>query len=209
MLEFFWRVYRKIRFKITNIDQRIIIKGKRASYKASKSIFVSESAVICLETNLSTQESGKITIGDKSFIRGNLEVQRAGGIINVGKKCYIGDGTRIWSAENITIGDNVLIAHNCNIFDNDTHPKDIKERRLDAEDIIWNGIRRNFCSLGKKPVIIEDDVWIGANVSILKGVSIGKGSIIGTGSVVTSNIPAESIAVGNPAKVIKKICGGM
>lgn len=204
---FLGRIYRKIRFKITNIDQRIIINGKRASYKA-KNIFVSESAVICLETNLSTQEFGKITIGDRSFIRGSLEVQRAGGIINVGKKCYIGDGTRIWSAESIIIGDNVLIAHNCNIFDNDTHPKDIKERRMDAEDIIWNGIRRDFSSLEKKEIVISDDVWIGANVSILKGVSIGKGSIIGTGSVVTCDIPAGSIAVGNPAKVIKKISKG-
>lgn len=56
----------------------------------------------------------------------------------------------------------------------------------------------------KGDIIIEEDVWIGSNVSILSGVNIGRGSIIGAGSVVTKNIPQYSIAVGNPAKVIKK-----
>lgn len=55
-----------------------------------------------------------------------------------------------------------------------------------------------------KDVIIEEDVWCGANVTILKGVTIGRGSIIAAGAVVTKNIPAYSIAGGVPAKVIKK-----
>jgi len=58
--------------------------------------------------------------------------------------------------------------------------------------------------VSKGDIIIEDDVWIGSNSVILSGVKIGRGSIIGAGSVVTKNIPAYSIAVGNPAKVIKK-----
>ncbi|MBL4677498.1 MAG: hypothetical protein JKY70_15040 [Mucilaginibacter sp.] len=57
--------------------------------------------------------------------------------------------------------------------------------------------------MGTKPVIIEDNVWIGETVSVLPGVTIGKGSIIGASAVVTKNIPPYSIAVGNPAKVIK------
>jgi len=59
--------------------------------------------------------------------------------------------------------------------------------------------------LESKDVLIDDDAWIGANVSILPGVTIGKCSVVGTGSVVTESIPAYSIAVGVPAKVIKKI----
>lgn len=55
-----------------------------------------------------------------------------------------------------------------------------------------------------KSVSIEDDVWLGYNVTVLPGVTIGKGSVIGAGSVVCSDIPPYSIAVGNPAKVIKR-----
>ena len=56
-----------------------------------------------------------------------------------------------------------------------------------------------------KPIIIEDNVWLGINSSVLKGVTIGKNSVIGAGSVVTKNIPANVIAAGNPCRVIKKI----
>lgn len=55
----------------------------------------------------------------------------------------------------------------------------------------------------KGPIIIEEDVWIGSNTTILSGVTVGRGAIIGAGSVVTQNIPRYSIAVGNPAKIIK------
>jgi maltose O-acetyltransferase len=58
-----------------------------------------------------------------------------------------------------------------------------------------------------KPVIIEDDVWLGERVIILPGVTIGKGSIIGAGAVVAKNVPPYSIAVGNPALVVKKRSG--
>jgi acetyltransferase-like isoleucine patch superfamily enzyme len=55
-----------------------------------------------------------------------------------------------------------------------------------------------------KEVVIEDDVWLGYNVIVLPGVTIGKGSVIGAGSVVSKDIPPYSIAIGNPARVIKK-----
>jgi acetyltransferase-like isoleucine patch superfamily enzyme len=60
----------------------------------------------------------------------------------------------------------------------------------------------NEQGLDCEPIRIEDDVWIGMNVSILKGITIGQGSIIGAGSVVTKDIPANSIAVGVPAKIV-------
>jgi lipopolysaccharide O-acetyltransferase len=62
----------------------------------------------------------------------------------------------------------------------------------------------NDRELSTKPVLIEENVWIGENVCVMPGVTIGFGTIIGAGSVVTKSIPAYSIAVGNPAKVIKK-----
>lgn len=92
---------------------------------------------------------------------------------------------------NFTIGNNVAIAPNCTII-GVNHSFD----RLDVP-IRLQGVNT------RGGVVIEDDVWIGANCVILDGVTIGSGSVIGAGSVVTKNIPAFSIAVGNPCKVIK------
>lgn len=118
--------------------------------------------------------------------------------IIIGNNVQINDYVHITGINNVQIGDNVLIASKVYISDSshgsysgdifDSHPYSIpKERPLKYKD-----------------VIIEDNVWIGEFVSILPGVIIGKGSIIGTMSVVTKNIPPYSIAVGSPAKSIKK-----
>lgn len=78
-------------------------------------------------------------------------------------------------------------------MDNDVHQIDYAERRT-SKGIIQSS-----------PVVIEDDVWLGANVIVLKGVTIGARSIIGAGSVVTKSIPADCIAAGNPARIIKHL----
>jgi lipopolysaccharide O-acetyltransferase len=100
--------------------------------------------------------------------------------------------------ESVTIGNNVLLASKIYISDcshgsycgdeNDTHPNTIPKDR----------------SLFAKPVLIEDNVWLGEFVSVLPGVSIGKGTIVGANSVVSKSLPDNVIAVGSPAKPIKK-----
>ena len=97
----------------------------------------------------------------------------------------------MWIKESLTIGNNVKIGGNCIIMDNDVHQIDHLERRS------------NKGNVKSSPVVIEDDVWLGANVTVLKGVTIGARSIIGAGSVVTKSIPADCIAAGNPCRVIK------
>ena len=94
----------------------------------------------------------------------------------------------------IKIGNNVLIGSGCLITDTDSHP------------LKWDDRLRNDDSKTKsKPIIIEDNVFIGARSIILKGVTIGYGSVIGAGSVVTQSIPPNVVACGNPAKIIKKL----
>lgn len=100
--------------------------------------------------------------------------------------------TVLWAHKSITIGDHVKIGGNCILIDTDSHNKDYMIRRGQYTD--W-GVA--------EPVVIEDDVFIGMNCIILKGVTIGARSIIAAGSVVTKNIPADCIAAGNPAKVIR------
>jgi len=100
----------------------------------------------------------------------------------------------IWSHESITIGNNVNIGGDCILLDSDAHSLNYLDRRIPFTD-----------QTNKKnaPIIIEDDVLIGARCIILKGVTIGARTVIGSGSVVTKSIPADCIAAGNPCKVIR------
>tara|TARA_B100001287_G_C22684600_1_gene532524 strand:+ start:5009 stop:5551 length:543 start_codon:yes stop_codon:yes gene_type:complete len=113
-------------------------------------------------------------------------------------KLNIGDNTRVHGTcihvkSEVNIGKNCLIAANTQIFDCNGHPTAMKnpKSRLEQTD-------------QPKPVVIEDNVWIGTGCIILPGTEIGRGSIIGAGSVVNGFIPAESIAKGNPAIVLQK-----
>jgi len=110
------------------------------------------------------------------------------GRIHIGSFCIISAGVRISSASGIHIGDNCMIVSGSYITDSDWH--DIYDR----------------VSTGKsRPVRIENNVWIGDSSIICKGVTIGENSIIGAGSVVVNEIPPNSIAAGNPARVVKSL----
>jgi acetyltransferase-like isoleucine patch superfamily enzyme len=114
-----------------------------------------------------------------------------------GANIVIGDNvgmssTVLWCHNSIKIGNNVKIGGNCTLIDTDSHSMDYLKRRDFRTD-----------SGKSKPIVIEDDVMIGMNTIVLKGVTIGARSIIGAGSVVTKNIPPDSVACGNPAKVVK------
>lgn len=115
-----------------------------------------------------------------------------------GNNIQINDFVHISSLRSVEIGNNVLIASKVFITDI-THGEYSNGINESKPDIIVN--KRE---LSAKPVKVEDNVWIGELVSILPGVIIGKNSIIGANSVVTKNIPPNSIAVGNPAKVVKQ-----
>lgn len=115
-------------------------------------------------------------------------------IIKIGNTVGM-SSTVLWAKIGITIGDRVTVGANTVILDSDCHSLNHLDR--------WTENDMKNCKC--KPIVIEDDVLIGTGSYILKGVHIGARSIIGAGSVVTSNIPADSIAAGNPARVIRKI----
>lgn len=116
--------------------------------------------------------------------------------IFMGEGIEINDYVHIASGEKIIFGNHVLIASK--VFITDINHGIYSGSFQDNPFSIPNKRK-----LSTSPVIIEDNVWIGESVCIMPGVKIGKGSIIGALSVVTKNIPENSIAVGNPAKVIK------
>lgn len=118
-----------------------------------------------------------------------------------GAKLIIGSLTGIsssciWASNSISIGNNVNIGADTIILDTDCHNINYLKRKDRATDAITSA---------KAPIVIKDDVLIGTRCIILKGVTIGARSVIGAGSVVTQSIPADSIAAGNPCKVIKSI----
>ena len=103
-------------------------------------------------------------------------------------------GSTLNASTSITIGNNVLIGSGCLITDTDSHPLNWQERKEQQND-------KTACA----PIVIEDDVFIGARSIVLKGVTIGKGAVIGAGSVVSRDVPDFSVVCGNPAKVVKTL----
>lgn len=118
-------------------------------------------------------------------------------VLHIGKNVQINDYVHISALENVTIGDNVLIASKVFI-------SDLNHGSYGTDDIHDSpNTPPNDRKLYAKPVIIEDNVWLGEFVSVLSGVVIGKGTIVGANSVVSKSLPPYVIAVGTPAKPVK------
>ena len=115
----------------------------------------------------------------------NLEGQ---GRIRIGRSALICPGVRIQSAESVTIGDDCMLASRVYITDAD-----------------WHDVYDRLAMGPTAPVTIGDNVWLGDGAIVCKGVTIGANSIIGAGAVVVRDIPANAVAAGNPARVVKTL----
>ena len=120
-----------------------------------------------------------------------LMADRQGASISIGSDSRI-HGSCIHAQERITVGDRVLIAAGCQIMDGSGH-----DTSFESPD------RRITTKGSTKPVIIEDDVWLGAGVIVLPGAHIGRGTIVSAGSVVRGVIPSRSLVSGNPCVVVR------
>lgn len=150
------------------------------------------------------KKRSSISIGTNSHVKGELMVMAYGGSIRIGNNVFIGENSRIWSAENIIIGNNVLISHNVNIIDTNSHEINHEQRAEDFLHLITNGPSMTKGSIKSSPITIEDYSWINFNVFISKGVRIGKGAIIAPHSVVLHDVPDWAVVAGNPAKIIDR-----
>lgn len=150
-----------------------------------------------------TKNINNIRIGNNSYINGTIYTV-GNGKISIGHHFYIGPNSMIGSANDINIGNYVIISNDVKIYDNNNHPTSSKKR----EEMLESGFHNDNWSwihAENSPIIIEDSVWVGQYVTILKGVRVGKGSIVATRAVVTKDVPPYSIVAGNPAKVVKHI----
>ena len=156
-----------------------------------------------------------IKIGKRCLIGDNCLIEaKPGGNISIGNNVGIGRGTLIRSGlGSVKIGDNTSIAAYSHIAAIGTKVKIGEDVGIAAYSYIIGAAGYAFDSLDKplidqpvigKGIVIGDDVWLGAGVYVIDGCNVGTGSVVGAGSVITRDIPEYTIAVGVPAKVIKK-----
>jgi acetyltransferase-like isoleucine patch superfamily enzyme len=167
--------------------------------------------------NLTIRHPHKITIGDYSFIDDNVVLDAKGeendGIV-IGKNVYIGRNTILSCKEgSIYIDDYCNISANCSLL-SETKISLGKYCFLAGHCYLVAGGNHSFDdiskpimfqpSISKGGILIEEDVWLGASVTVLDGVKIERGSVVGAGAVVIESLPGYSISVGVPARPIKK-----
>lgn len=156
---------------------------------------ISSSAKIAPLADIEESSKGsKLIIKDGCQIDSFVKIKFTGGTadIEIGENCYLNSGTVLYSGNGIKMGDNVLIGPNCNIVPTN-HQYSDRDTPMRLQRFLPS----------KGGIVIEDDVWLGANVTILDGAIIRKGSIIGANSTVIGEVEAYSIYAGSPARKIK------
>jgi len=136
-----------------------------------------------------TDAADGIRVGDRSLVQEHALLNANRGHITIGSDSWIGPFCLLYGNGGIDIGNHVMVAAHTSINTVSHHAE-----RAD--------IPMSEQGTYQDPVVIEDDVWIGLHAVILQGVTIGKGAIIGAGAVVNRDIPAYSVAVGVPARVV-------
>lgn len=157
---------------------------------------IERSVILGRHVSIFQSKKNSIKIGAGTLIEDGVRI-RAGfdGKIILGKNVKVHDYSFIYAHESLTIGDNTLISPNVFITDfNHKFPHSLYKDKLLFES-----------SYSSKQVKIGKNVWIGTKAIILPGVTLGDDCVIGAGSIVTKSVPSRSVAVGNPAKVVRKI----
>jgi acetyltransferase-like isoleucine patch superfamily enzyme len=130
-------------------------------------------------------KNGTARFGKEQIIRGNAVFRVEGGELVVGDKCFFNQNVSITCKKNIVIGDRCQIANNVVIVDHD------------------HAGSENWGSYVETPVVIGNDVWIGANVVIMRGTTIGDKAVIGAGSIVKGDVPAGKVFYQKRETIIK------
>jgi acetyltransferase-like isoleucine patch superfamily enzyme len=146
----------------------------------------------CVEGRLIVNNGGQVRLGERVRIRAtHLPVELAslpGGTLEIGDRTYINSGASLCAASLVRIGARCAIGNMTLIMDTDFH-----------------SVHDHTVAPVPRPVIIEDDVWLAARVTVLKGVTIGRGAVVAAGAVVTKDVPPHTLVGGVPAKFIRQL----
>jgi acetyltransferase-like isoleucine patch superfamily enzyme len=140
---------------------------------------------------ISVTDGGSLSLGPDCAVESGASLLAKTGTLRIGPSSFIGRDSVIAARESITIGRDCLIAEHATIRDQDHR--------------FGPGLTTAQAGFTTAPIVIGNNVWIGAKATVTKGVTIGDNVVIGANSVVTRDIPANSVAVGAPARVIRNI----
>jgi acetyltransferase-like isoleucine patch superfamily enzyme len=188
--------------------------GVRALYYFVKRVFICEPLFKAYCTRYGTrvrtgvflhwvQGKGIINLGDNVVVDGKCSFTFTGQyvpdpILEIGDNTYIGHDCSFSVGRRISIGSNCLIARGVWLFDVSGHPTDPKSR-LAGQPAPADKV---------KPIVLEDNVWVGSGCVILPGTVVGSGSVLSVGSVVRGHIPPYTLVAGNPAVPIRNLSRG-
>ncbi|WP_432748539.1 acyltransferase [Pectinatus frisingensis] len=201
MINYLINKYKMFKFKIKKLNIE-------KNFKVDKNVIFLPN--INLDIRLSKKECGQI--GEKSIVGCNFVFESSEGYISIGKRTYIGGGTNLISRSRIEIGNDVVIAWGCYIYDHNSHSLSWQKRKKDIEQVYADYINSGNMIANKTwddvktvPIKICDKVWIGFDAVILKGVTVGEGAVIAAKAVVTHDVPPYVVVAGNPAVVVKRL----
>lgn len=200
-ISFFYKVFRKIFLEVSSWGDLVFtwihLKGNNVSFSS----YVSRGVPYIM-----VARTGKMQIGENLMLNNGLKKnpigysQKCTFFVDTGATIKIGNNVGISQSAlvstcSIIIGDDVKIGGGCHLFTTDFHSLSYSKRKTDKD----KQYRKDA------PIVISNNVFIGAGSLIMKGVNIGENSIIGAGSIVTHDIPANQIWAGNPARFIRTI----
>lgn len=179
------------KMQLRKMSKCIILTGSHYNFGPTSRVSLSDGSI-----------PNDIVVGDYVDIYGVLASQNHGKIV-VGNHSRIGRDASIQCCDSITIGSHVAIAREAVISDNSTHPSSALFRKVKSMMPPSSTVHLWRFS-AHKPVVIGDNAWIGERSRICKGVTIGENSIVAANAVVTKDVPANSIAAGNPARIVRE-----
>lgn len=166
----------------------------------------------CMDFRIGSEKREYVSIGHKCIINSQFIFETQTGLIEIGNNVHIGSAIFICRTS-IKVEDDVTMAWDIVLYDHDSHSTDWAYRKNDNnqcyDDYVKynknNIVNKDWSHVNSAPIHICSKVWIGFGVTVLKGVTIGEGAVIGAKSVVTKDIPPWSVAVGNPARVVRHL----
>lgn len=196
-------------FKKNKEKQNSFSKYKKYFEKDSSTIIIGNST-IRFDVKDKLENRNYVKIGSKGLMFANFIFESEKGSITIGDNVHLGGVTFI-SRNRIEVENDVTMAWGITIYDHNSHSVFWENRKNDNhqcyEDFLnYNGnniANKDWSNVVSKPILIKSKVWIGFDVTILKGVTIGEGAIIGAKSVVVKDVEPWTVVAGNPAVVVK------